>query len=251
MARQNVEATDSLNEGRDKINNNFIELYNATKVDIAGATVLDNTAFDKVHVCSGTTADYSITLPSAVGNTGRVIIIKGSPDSAILNKAVTIDGAGTELVDGYLTKAISTGGYATLMAIETTGVGSWVALNFEQGAPILFTISLTGYSVAPTYDASYYYIKGKVADFFLRASAHGTSNATTLTWTLPAGLIGAFIQRLSAHFIVDNGAQVSNFGQVQVASGSGVVSIFTSPTGGAWTASNGKSFGGNFRIAIR
>jgi hypothetical protein len=44
---------------------------------VTGTITLDSTSFGKMHSCSGTAADYTITLPSASGNTGQSIGFKG------------------------------------------------------------------------------------------------------------------------------------------------------------------------------
>ena len=79
--------------------NNFDELYssveNVTKVLVTGTLAMDATAFGKWHSCSGTSGDYTITLPTAVGNEGKMIFFTGDPDIAVLSKLVTIDGDGT------------------------------------------------------------------------------------------------------------------------------------------------------------
>lgn len=53
-------------------------------------------AIGRLNVCSGTTADYTVTLPAVSGNSGKYIGILG--DSG-LTKVVTIDANSTELID--------------------------------------------------------------------------------------------------------------------------------------------------------
>lgn len=73
----------------------------AVEVAITGATTLDSGAFGKWHVCSGTTADYTIGLPAVAGNAGKFIGIRMAPG---LTKFVTIDGSGAETIDGATTR---------------------------------------------------------------------------------------------------------------------------------------------------
>jgi hypothetical protein len=218
---------------------------------VTGATVLDSTAFGKLHDCSGTSADYTITLPSAVGNEGKSICIKGNPLLASFDKVVTIDGDGTEKLDDISSIAISTGGYIILVAREIAGVGHWDIVAFDQGAYITWAPTFTGYSVNPTYDVCKYKRDVKTMHFSMRASAHGTSNATTLTFTLPPGIVPAFVQRLYVPIILNNGVQTSTGGGITLIADDNVAQVFLTVTGTGWTASNGKSFSGNFTIAIK
>lgn len=68
---------------------------------ITGATTLNSGAFGKWHVCSGTTADYTVGLPAVAGNAGKFIGIRMAPG---LTKLVTIDGSGAETIDGEATR---------------------------------------------------------------------------------------------------------------------------------------------------
>jgi hypothetical protein len=71
------------------------------EVSITGATTLTSTAFGLIHVCSGTSADYQVDLPSVSGNAGRIITIRMS---SALTRFVTIAGAGGALIDGLATR---------------------------------------------------------------------------------------------------------------------------------------------------
>ncbi|OIO40628.1 hypothetical protein AUJ10_02640, partial [Candidatus Pacearchaeota archaeon CG1_02_31_27] len=81
------------------------------QVNGAIATVLANktgaytvTISDSVITGDATTAAFSITLPTAVGITGRQYTFKKIDTSA---NAVTIDGAETETIDGAATYDLS------------------------------------------------------------------------------------------------------------------------------------------------
>lgn len=71
-----------------------------------------------MHVCSGTTADYTVTLPTAVGNAGRVI---GFRMSNALTKLVTLDGNSTETIDGATTRVM----WASESAILISDGAQW------------------------------------------------------------------------------------------------------------------------------
>lgn len=72
-----------------------------SEVSIVGATTLTSTAFGKMHVCTGTTVDYTIVLPPTSGNLGKII---GFRMSNSLTKLVILDGNASETIDGSLTR---------------------------------------------------------------------------------------------------------------------------------------------------
>lgn len=74
-----------------------------TEVSITAATTLTPTAFGKLHRCSGTSADYTVGLPTCVGNAGKIIGFEMSP---ALTKLVTLDANGTETIDTALTRVM-------------------------------------------------------------------------------------------------------------------------------------------------
>lgn len=80
------------------------------------------TALDYTIAVTCSSADITITLPTAVGITGRTYNIKKMDATAY---TVIIDGAGTETIDGDTAKAIATQ-YDSLQ-IQSTGAG-WVVI---------------------------------------------------------------------------------------------------------------------------
>jgi hypothetical protein len=70
------------------------------------------TLADKIISCSGT---FTVTLPTAVGCTGREYIIKNTDTGVI-----TVDGDGTETIDGELTQTLN---QWDAMAIVSNGTG--------------------------------------------------------------------------------------------------------------------------------
>lgn len=61
------------------------------------------TAFDEIILVDATAADTTITLPTAVGNTGRSFSIKKIDASVNI---VIVEGDGTETIDGDLTRSL-------------------------------------------------------------------------------------------------------------------------------------------------
>lgn len=84
-----------------------------SEISITGATTA---TIGRYHVCSGTSADYTVTLPAASGNAGRMITLRMSP---ALTKLVTIDADGSELIDGALTRPMWANEVAVLLCDGT------------------------------------------------------------------------------------------------------------------------------------
>lgn len=73
-----------------------------TAAEIAITTTATAT-IGRMHVCSGTTANYTVTLPAVSGNADKFIGFRMAPG---LTKFVTIDGDGTETIDGALSRVM-------------------------------------------------------------------------------------------------------------------------------------------------
>jgi hypothetical protein len=98
-------------------NRTLIDLLNplaAAEVAVTGATAA---AVGRMHVCSGTTVDYTLTLPAAAGNAGKLVGVKMA---SALTRIVTLAGNGAELIDGQNTRAMWSGESAILLC---DGVG--------------------------------------------------------------------------------------------------------------------------------
>ncbi len=66
----------------------------------------------RMHVCSGTSADYTVTLPAASGNAGKLIGIRMASG---LTKLVTVDGNASETIDGATSRVMWAGESAILL----------------------------------------------------------------------------------------------------------------------------------------
>lgn len=88
-----------------------------TETAVSGAIALSASAFGRMHVCSGTASDYSVTLPAASGNAGKMIALRMSP---ALTKLVSVTASGGDSIDGQVTRVMWAGESAVLMC---TGAG--------------------------------------------------------------------------------------------------------------------------------
>ncbi|QEL18517.1 collagen-like protein [Limnoglobus roseus] len=91
-------------------------LSTLTAAEISVTTTATAT-ISRMHGCSGTTSDYTVTLPTAVGNAGKLI---GFRMAAGLTKLVTLDGNGSETIDGTLTRVMWSG-EACILLCDGTG----------------------------------------------------------------------------------------------------------------------------------
>lgn len=80
------------------------------------------TASDHTVTCNASSAAFIITLPTSVGITGRVYIIKKTDSSA---NVVTVDGNGSETIDGALTQAL--GNQWESITVQSDGT-NWVVI---------------------------------------------------------------------------------------------------------------------------
>lgn len=75
----------------------------SSEVSITGTTTLTGSAFGKMHVCSGTTSNYTVTLPAVSGNAGKLI---GFRMASGLTRLVTLDGNASETIDGATSRVL-------------------------------------------------------------------------------------------------------------------------------------------------
>lgn len=86
----------------------------ANPISVTGAVTA---TISKHHVCSGTTADYTVTLPAVAGNAGKLISFEMAGG---LTKLVTLDGNASETIDGALTRVMWARETAVLLCDGTT-----------------------------------------------------------------------------------------------------------------------------------
>lgn len=80
------------------------------------------TASDYTILCDATAAAFTVMLPAAASEPGRIYVIKKIDASA---NAITIDGSGAETIDGAATKSLAT--QWTTMMIQSNGT-AWFIL---------------------------------------------------------------------------------------------------------------------------
>lgn len=119
-----------------------------------------------------------------------------------------------------------------------------------QGYPGWFnyTITWTGFTATvPTASVSRFAVVGRECYFSLRLSASGTSNATTMTLSLP---IPSAVASLHMVYGVDSNASLTAPSTLVFSAAGTTVAAFKDLTGAAWTNANGKSVQGPFIYGI-
>jgi hypothetical protein len=210
-----------------------------TSVSVTGAITLDGTAFGKMHICSGTAADYTIGLPTAVGNSGKTIGFKAAN---ALTKIVTIDGNGSETLNGLLIRAIGGGGSFVLLSDGA----NWDVVN-EIGSMIPFTPTATGVTALGS-STCFYILSGRTL-FLSYFIGNSVSNATTFTLSLPGGFTCGTGNFEALTQTVNNSTFPTTPGIGQISATGTAISLFLTTGGGAWTASNNKA--ATFQITIQ
>lgn len=161
------------------------------EVPIAGATVLNAGAFERLHRVSGT--GYSITLPTpAVGDAGRMMafVVEPSPDASI-QLIGTVNGVtDPQLVEGDAVELYWTG---TLWRVLSTAkktfaqVGPWV-----DAGPITLTATTTNPTKGTvTLDRVLWRRVGDSMElqYDYRQTGAGTAGSGTYKFGIPAGYL--------------------------------------------------------------
>ena len=93
------------------------EVFGKTEISV---TTTATATIGRMHHCTGTSANYTVTLPAASGNAGKLIGFRMGSASA-LTKLVTLDGNASEAIDGAATRVM----WATETAILLCDGSNW------------------------------------------------------------------------------------------------------------------------------
>lgn len=119
---------------------NFLGAWGA----LSGENSITTTAtavIGRLNVCSGTSADYTVTLPAVSGNAGKYIGFQMAPG---LTKLVTLDGNSTETIDGATTRIMWANETALLYCDGTTWTkmaGKSIPMVCHLSKSATFTVS--------------------------------------------------------------------------------------------------------------
>lgn len=164
------------------------------------------TSFDEVITADATSGAFTITLPTAVGRTRRVVVKKVDAST----NAVTIDGAGSELIDGQLTRTLSAQGNAVTLVPSASGWISQAVIGTDPdaaAAAAVAALSALTQTVVKTVDETRTAVTTVSDDGHLFASLEANSvyrftstllfdgpeaADATITYTVPAGATGGW-----------------------------------------------------------
>lgn len=104
-------------------------LQGSSGVIVTGATTA---TFGAWHWISGTTADYTITLPTAVGNAGKTIGLRVK-DAAVASRTYTVATTSGQFIDGASTAVLQANASLILLS---DGVG-WSRIGGTASGPAL------------------------------------------------------------------------------------------------------------------
>ncbi|MFB6805472.1 hypothetical protein [Streptomyces sp. NPDC056387] len=164
------------------------------------------TSFDEVITADATSGAFTITLPTAVGRARRVVVKKIDASA----NAVTIDGAGSELIDGQLTRTLSAQGNAVTLVPSGSGWVSQSVIGTDPdaaAASAVATLSALTQTVVKTVDETRTSVTTVSDDGHLFASLEANSvyrftstllfdgpeaADATITYTVPSGATGGW-----------------------------------------------------------
>lgn len=169
----------------------------------------------------------------------------GTRDShAILQRGKSNDGSEHAVDWKHFVDVTTNAGESAYKFSQRLDSGSWVdrliipstvVANF--GDSVIYTPTWTGFSSAPSDGFARYLQLGKLVYVRVTGFTAGTSNATSMTITLPfpAGLVSQ-----NAVMVMDNSAFLTTSGRADTAVGSNVLTIFKDWSGAGFTASGSK-----------
>ena len=135
---------------------------------------------------------------------------------------------------------------ARMLANAAITSPSYSYMASPQACPQYFnyTATLTGFSADPTDNVYQFTIQGRRVTYVIRQTTSGTSNATTLTATLPVTAKTLTNYREVAPCqLVDNGSIQTAPGMLLITSGSTTLATFLNFSQAALTNANGKRIG--------
>lgn len=150
------------------------------------------TTFDTVYKCTGTSADYTVTLPAVSGNSGKFMCFRGGT-SAELTKVVTIDGNGSEKIQtARLSIALL---WDEFLVLYCDGTQWWIVghahADWQAFTPTINASSVNPGKGATRIETCYWRRIGHEMEihFWYEQTSAGTSGTGTYLFPIPAGFV--------------------------------------------------------------
>lgn len=217
---------------KDYIANGIVTIV--PKTDNYPFVLSDFDGLPKLFTFSKATA-LSVTIPTNTAQAvaiGKSIWIQrtgvGILTVSPVDVTVTITGSSGALTDA---------GLNVIMVLTKTGTNTWDLQNGSPNTWQTWVPTYTGFSANPVVSAARYSLIGKTCTVHLHSAA-GTSNATTLTVTLPFAAANTATFQAPV-LVVDNGFVV--LGRIITTVNSNVLNVYATAGAGPFTGSGGKA----------
>lgn len=223
-----------------------------TNPTLTGTTTLTGVINHSMSASAASSA--TVDLAAWTGNyghiTGTTTIVSFGTVQAGAKREITFDGSLT--LTSNTVSLILPGNTNIQTAANDVGVfvsegsGNWRCVSYMRNdeSYTAYTPTWTGFSAAPTIasgEARYKMITKNTCHVIIYPSASGTSNANSLTVTLPFTAYNAGTFGLQAYCVpaINNGAFIN--GSCRTVGGSNVLNCYNGIIGGTWTTSGSKS----------
>ena len=184
-------------------------------VALAGAFGVQNETgtftadIDNVHTIDTSGGALTANLPTASGLTGQTIILKKTTSDL---DVVTVDGSGSETIDGDTTTTINTEGETLIIVSDGT---NWEIVD-RHIPQIMNTFTPTGgWSTNTTYSGQWYRESGLYAHVRMRVTTSGAPNAATLTINLPFTIDTSLLESANDQTVFESEVKVLDSGTAQ------------------------------------
>lgn len=192
------------------------------------------------NIASATTTDLSTATGNLVHITGTTTITSfgtvqaGTKIDLVFDNALILTNSANIILPNSLNIQTAANDIAELVS---EGGGVWRLLRYQRYNDSWKTYSptLTGWSVVPTGFTARYILNGKTCMISFNSTGSGTSNATSITMTLP--FVAASIDMSAFPYALDNGTACTAGGITTA--GSNVINILKNGTT-SWTSSGSK-----------
>lgn len=216
-----------------------------TKSDGPGNTILAAHINDLQAEVTAVETDLIAGLPVARGGTGLTSYTIGdipyASASGTLAKLADV-ATGQVLVSGGVGAAPAYSASPTVTnLVATTDIYTTALTDYTA------TSTITGWSSFTAGRKFIYYKKiGKTV--FVQFWLEGTSNATTVSFTLPVAPTGTTypVTAVALGSAMDNGSVLTTAGHLELLAGDTTVTCYTNMATATWTAANTKRVGGQF-----
>lgn len=185
---------------------------------------------------AGGAATLTVSLPIAAAAFAQNIVA-----CRITNNNVSLTVQGLCLIAASASTATIYRDPSAIATWTASGNKSFkMSIFYEASGYTSHTPTFGGFSVAPTV-ACRYFVNDKFAHLYMSTSAHGTSNATNFTFTLPHTSANTEDQIVPVSVVTNNGIRSASQGLCIITKNSTTATVYRDMNSTLWTASGNKS----------